>query len=106
MSELRVGTEAVREAGFRADALMSELADGLAQCDRMAASLVGGSWTGPASAMFEAGWAEWHRGATEVQTALAGIAKLVSESATEYESTESAVTKVSESSSVRVSPTR
>ena len=85
---------------------MSELAEGLAQCDRMATSLVGGSWTGPASAMFESGWAEWHRGATEVQAALAGIARLLSESASQYESTESAVTAVSDASSVTVSPIR
>ena len=106
MSELRVGTDAVRDAGARARALMDELAEGIDQCDRMAASLVGGSWTGPASTMFSAGWAEWHRGATEVQTALAGIATLLSESASQYESTESTVTHVSEASSVRVGTSR
>jgi WXG100 family type VII secretion target len=102
MSELRVGTDAVRDAGVRAQSLMDELAEGLAQCDRMASGLVSDSWTGPASAMFSAGWAEWHRGATEVQNALAGIAKLLSESAVQYESTEAAVTQVSDASSVRV----
>jgi WXG100 family type VII secretion target len=106
MSELRVGTDAVRDAGAHAHALMSELAEGLAQCDRMAADLVGGSWTGPASTTFASGWAEWHRGATEVQAALAGIARLLSESATQYESTESTVTAVSKASSVRVGPSR
>lgn len=79
---------------------MDELREGLSECDRMSASLVGQSWSGPASAMFQSGWAEWHRGASEVQAALAGIAKLLDESATQYEATESAVTQVSKDSSV------
>ncbi|MBW4031257.1 MAG: WXG100 family type VII secretion target [Acidobacteria bacterium] len=100
MVELRVGSDAVRAAGSRAQALMDELREGLSECDRMSASLVGQSWSGPASAMFQSGWAEWHRGASEVQAALAGIAKLLDESATQYEATESAVTQVSKDSSV------
>lgn len=84
---------------------MDEFLDALGECDRMSASLVGQSWSGPASGMFQSGWAEWHRGASEVQAALAGIAKLLDESATQYEATESAVTQVSKSSSVRVGET-
>lgn len=103
MSELRVSSEVVRGAGSRAEALMNELVEGLAECDRIATSVLGASWSGPASAMFASGWTEWHRGATEVQSALAGIATLLSESAVQYERTESAVTRVSEQSSVTVS---
>mgnify|MGYP001556036356 CR=1 FL=1 len=106
MPEVRVGTEVVGAAGVRAQALANELTDALSQCDAIAAGLVSGSWTGPASSMFASGWAEWHRGATEVQQALAGIARLLSESAIQYESTESTVTQVSNSSSVTVGRTR
>jgi ESAT-6 family protein len=103
MSELRVSSEVVRGAGSRADALMNQLVQGLAECDRIATSVLGASWSGPASAMFASGWTEWHRGATEVQTALAGIAELLGQSAVQYEQTESAVSRVSEQSSVTVS---
>ncbi len=106
MPEIRVGTEAVSAAGLRAQALASELTDALSQCDTIAANLLTGSWSGPASSMFASGWAEWHRGATEVQQALAGIARLLGESATHYESTESTVTQVSKSSSVVVGRVR
>lgn len=102
MPELQVSTEAVRDAGSRAQALTAEFAEALRQCDASAASLLAGSWTGPASEMFESGWAEWHRGALEVQEALAGIARLLGESAGQYESTESDVTQVSSESSVTV----
>lgn len=100
MSELRVASDAVRDAGARAHALLQEFSDALVQCDGIASGLVGHSWTGPASAMFSSGWTEWHRGAGEVQTALAGIAQLLDASASQYESTEAAVTQVSTSSSV------
>ena len=103
MGEVRVSSEVVRGAGSRADALMNELVEGLAECDRIATSVLGQSWSGPASAMFASGWAEWHRGASEVQTALAGIARLLGESAVQYEQTESAITRVSEQSGVTVS---
>jgi WXG100 family type VII secretion target len=93
----------VRGAGLRADALMNELVEGLAECDRIATGVLGQSWSGPASAMFASGWTEWHRGASEVQAALAGIAALLGESAAQYEQTESAVTSVSEQSAVTVS---
>jgi early secretory antigenic target protein ESAT-6 len=102
LSELRVASEAVREAGARACALVQEFADSLSECDRTAASLLGQSWSGPASEMFASGWAEWHRGAGEVRAALAGIAQLLGESAVQYETTESAVTQVSQDSSVTV----
>ncbi len=102
MSELRVGSDAVRDAGSRARALMQEFAEGLSECDRISASLVSTSWTGPASASFIAGWTEWSRGASEVQAALAGIARLLGESADQYENTEAAVTQVSHESSVTV----
>jgi WXG100 family type VII secretion target len=105
MSELRVGTESVRDAGARAHSLVSEFADALSQCNATAAALVNGSWTGPASSQFASGWAEWLRGAQEVHDALAGIATLLAESATQYESTESSVTQVSSESSVVVGGT-
>ncbi len=101
MSELWVASDAVRDAGERARALVQEFAEGLSETDRISANLVG-SWTGPASASFLAGWTEWARGASEVQAALAGIARLLGESADQYESTESAVTQVSKDSSVTV----
>ena len=101
MSELRVGTDAVRDAGARARALMEEFSEALSETDRVSAHLIG-TWTGPASGSFLAGWTEWTRGASEVQAALAGIARLLGESADQYESTESTVTQVSKSSSVTV----
>lgn len=102
MPEIRVGSEAVRDAGLRAQTLVAEFVDALAECDAMAASLVSESWNGPASTAFHAGWTEWHRGASEVHQALAGIARLLGESAVQYEQTESAVTQVSRESSVTV----
>lgn len=102
MSELQVSTETVRDAGSRAQALTAEFADALRQCDATAAGLLASAWTGPASDMFGSGWAEWHRGALEVQEALLGIARLLGESAGQYESTESEVTQVSSDSSVTV----
>jgi WXG100 family type VII secretion target len=99
---LRVGTESVRDAGLRAQALVSEFADALSQCNATSLGLVNGSWTGPASSQFASGWAEWHRGAMEVHDALAGIARLLGESATQYESTEATVTQVSSESSVTI----
>ncbi len=102
MSELRVASDAVRDAGARARALMEEFAEGVSECDRISASLVAGSWSGPASASFLAGWTEWSKGASEVKAALAGIARLLGESADQYEATESAVTQVSQESSVTV----
>ncbi|MEO6116200.1 MAG: WXG100 family type VII secretion target [Pseudolysinimonas sp.] len=102
MGELRVASEAVRGAGSRAQALMQEFVEALNGCDQVASGLLSESWSGPASAMFASGWAEWHRGAAEVHTALAGIARLLDESAAQYESTEATVTQVSTSSSVTV----
>jgi len=101
MSELRVGTDAVRDAGARARALMQEFAAALSETDRVSANLVS-TWTGPASASFLAGWTEWSRGASEVQAALAGMARLLGESADQYEATESTVTQVSKDSSEKV----
>ncbi len=102
MSELKVGSDALRGAGSRAHVLTQEFAEALVECDRIAAGLVSHSWTGPASVMFTSGWAEWHRGAAEVQAALAEIARLLDESANQYETTEAAVTEVSKTSSVSV----
>lgn len=99
MSELRVGTDAVRDAGARGHALVQEFAEALLETDRVSATLVT-TWTGPASAAFTAGWAEWSRGAAEVQAALAGIAHLLDQSADQYEATESTVTRASGDSSV------
>jgi WXG100 family type VII secretion target len=93
MSELQVGTEEIRGAGLRAHALMTEFAEALAQCDGVASGLLAGSWSGPASAMFESGWAEWHRGALEVQEALAGIGRLLGASAEVFETTESDIAR-------------
>jgi WXG100 family type VII secretion target len=106
MPEIRVGSDAVRDAGLRAQTLVAEFVDGLDECDAMVASLVSDSWTGPASTVFHAGWTEWHRGASEVHQALAGIARLLGESAVQYEQTESAVTQVSRDSSVTVGDAR
>ncbi|MFW8744983.1 WXG100 family type VII secretion target [Mesorhizobium japonicum] len=105
MSEMQVATGAVRDAGVRARALSDEFAQALHECDAIAASVVAGSWTGPASAMFHTGWEAWHRGALEVHDALASIALLLQESAAQYESTEATVTHVSRESSVTVAAT-
>ena len=105
MSELRVGSDAVRDAGARAHALTREFADALIQTERASANLLG-TWTGQASASFQAGWTEWARGAAEVQAALAGIARLLGESAEQYESTESSVTQAAKNSSVTVAGER
>lgn len=102
---MRVASEAVSDAGRRAQALVDEFADALSQCDRQAQNL-SAQWSGPASEMFGSGWTEWHRGAAEVQAALAGIAQLLRESAVQYETTEAAVTQVSRDSSVTVGDPR
>lgn len=105
MSEMQVATGAVRDAGARARALSDEFAQALHHADALAATLVTGSWTGPASAMFHTGWEAWHRGALDVHDALTGIAALLEESAAQYEATEATVTHVSQESSVTVAVT-
>ncbi|MFK4299236.1 WXG100 family type VII secretion target [Arthrobacter sp. GAS37] len=100
MSEFRVASEAIRGAGAGTEALVAEFDARLKQCNQLASALVGGSWSGPASAAFGAGWAEWSQGAYEVHEALAGIARLLGEAATTYEATEAAVTNVSAGSSI------
>jgi WXG100 family type VII secretion target len=49
-----------------------------------------GGWQGAAGGAYSAVWERWHQGATEVQSALSTLAKLVGKAGVEFERNESA----------------
>lgn len=92
MSGFRVTPEQLQSASGRvrsgAGSIQSELsglAGGLAP--------LGAEWAGSAQARFQELWAEWQRSAEGLNTALSGIADLLSQAGTAYASAEAEVTR-------------
>jgi WXG100 family type VII secretion target len=54
-------------------------------------SVVGGDWSGAASSQFHQLYTEWQTSAANLQQALEGISRLLSQAGTQYQTTEDAI---------------
>ncbi|KQQ26840.1 WXG100 family type VII secretion target [Frondihabitans sp. Leaf304] len=104
MAEFRVSSEAVEAASADVAEHLVEFEGRVAACQSLVSGLIGADWAGGAADAFASDWTEWLQGAATVQDALAGISRLLAESASTYADTETHVASASASSEVTTTP--
>jgi len=100
MSKVQVSSEAVEAAAAATNAQVAEFEARFAALERLVASTIGGDWVGSGAESFHADFQTWLAGAREVHEALTRIASLLGSASQTYETTESTVTRASDSVSV------
>ncbi|CAJ1586157.1 WXG100 family type VII secretion target [[Mycobacterium] wendilense] len=86
---IAVDTEALRAAAESLAAGAQHLQEGLKKLDAEVLEMLG-AWTGVASGSYRPAWNQWHKGATEVQSALARIAEWLDNVGSAFDANEDA----------------
>lgn len=89
MAFIKVTAEELTSTASQLNSTASQIEAESSQAMGRVQSLVGAGWQGGASSAFESAFAEWQRGAEQLQTALATISGQLTQAATKYDETES-----------------
>lgn len=88
MPLIRVDAVAVEELAARTQSVAAAIAEAVDGVTTAAQAIIGSSWVGLDAQSFETGLQGWAAGAAEVQSALEGIAALLGQASTTYETNE------------------
>jgi WXG100 family type VII secretion target len=91
MSLIKVTSEDLHSLSAQVQTGSASIQDQLARMAGEVRGVVGGDWQGAASSQFDALWEEWQRSAAGLRDALDGIARLLNQAGTQYQSTEDAI---------------
>lgn len=91
MSLIRVTSEELHSLSGQVQAGSSSIQDQLGRMASEVSGVVGGEWQGNASSQFHTLWDEWQRSAAGLKDALDGIARLLNQAGTQYQTTEDAI---------------
>jgi WXG100 family type VII secretion target len=93
VAAIEVTSEQLHSVSSQLKSGSEDVAQQLHSMESKVKALVDADWKGAASDSFLQMWETWHRGASEVKSALDGISQLMAKAAQTYEETESQLAK-------------
>lgn len=91
MSLVKVTSEDLHTLSGQVQAGSNSIQDQLSRLAGEVSGVVGGDWQGIASSQFNTLFEEWQRSAAGLKDALDGIARLLNNAGTQYQTTEDAI---------------
>jgi WXG100 family type VII secretion target len=82
--KIQVPPGELRRVAHELGGVAEHLGSGMASLDRFVSGVVGGSWSGDASAAYGAVWRPWHEGASKVADGLMTMSGLLADAAAHF----------------------